>query len=110
MMKKIVIAAAAALIATGASAAYKDGTYTGVGQGRASQIEVAVTVKGGKVAKVEVTKHGDTPMLCDAAAGEIAPAIVKANGDMKKVELVSGATLSSKGIVDAAKDALSKAK
>ena len=71
MMKKIVIAAAAALIATGASAAYKDGTYTGVAQGRASQIEVAVTVKAGKIAGVKVTKHGDTPMLCDAAADEI---------------------------------------
>ena len=69
-----------------------------------------MTVKGGKVAKVEVTKHGDTPMLCDAAADEITPAIVKANGNMKKVELVSGATLSSKGIVEAAANALKKAK
>jgi uncharacterized protein with FMN-binding domain len=109
MMKKIVIAAAAALIATGASAAYKDGTYTGVAQGRASQIEVAVTVKAGKIAGVKVTKHGDTPMLCDAAADEIIPSIVKANG-FKGVEPVSGATLSSKGIINAVKAALAKAK
>ncbi len=108
MMKKIVVAAAAALIATGASAALKDGTYTGAGQGRASQIEVAVTVKAGKIADVKVTKHGDTPMLCDAAAGEVAPAIVKANGT-KGVQPVSGATLSSKGIIAAVEDALKKA-
>ena len=47
-MKKLIVLAAAALMAAGAQAAYKDGSYTGEGKGRESQIQVQVDVKGGK--------------------------------------------------------------
>ena len=99
-MKKLIVLAAAALMAAGAQAAYKDGSYTGEGKGRESQIQVQVDVKGGKVAAVKVLKHGETEMIC--------PAIVAKNG-VDGVESVAGATLSSDGIKAAVKDALSKA-
>ena len=72
MIKQIVVAASAALICAGANAAYKDGTYEGVGTGNASEITVQVQVKGGKVAAVKVVKHGETPMLLGAAEKKLA--------------------------------------
>lgn len=106
-MKKLIVLAAAALMAAGAQAAYKDGSYTGEGKGRESQIQVQVDVKGGKVAAVKVLKHGETEMIF-AAAETLCPAIVAKNG-VDGVESVAGATLSSDGIKAAVKDALSKA-
>ena len=79
-MKKLIVLAAAALMAAGAQAAYKDGTYTGEGKGRESQIQVQVDVKGGKVAAVKVLKHGETEMIFAAAAETLCPAIVAKNG------------------------------
>lgn len=108
-MKKIIVAAAAALIAVGAQAAdYKDGSYTGEGKGRESVISVQVDVKGGKIADVKVLKHGETEMIFEAAKEGILPEVVKKNG-VEGVDSVGGATLSSEGIKAAIKDALSKA-
>ena len=54
MMKKLIVVAVAALVAAGAQAAsYKDGSYTGEGKGRESQIQVQVDVAGGKIAAVK---------------------------------------------------------
>ena len=108
-MKKLLVLAAAALLATGANAAYKDGTYVGEGQGKASTIKAQVVVKGGKIASVKVLDQKETPMIYKGAESSVIPAIVKANGT-KGVATVSGATLSSKGIIAAVDQALAKAK
>lgn len=109
MKKLIAVAAAALMIAGGAQAAYKDGTYTGEGKGRESTIQVQVDVKDGKIADVKVLKHGETDMIIEAAIEEMIPEIVKKDG-VDGVESVGGATLSSEGIRAAVKDALAKAK
>lgn len=109
MMKKMIVVAAAALMAAGAQAAYKDGTYTGEGKGRESQIQVQVDVKGGKIAAVQVLKHGETEMIIAAPIETMIPEIVAKNG-VEGVESVGGATLSSDGIKAAVADALAKAK
>ena len=109
MMKKMIVVAAAALMAAGAQAAYKDGTYTGEGKGRESQIQVQVDVKGGKIAAVQVLKHGETEMIIAAPIETMIPEIVAKNG-VEGVESVGGATLSSEGIKAAVADALAKAK
>ena len=106
-MKKLI--AAAALLAAGANAAYKDGSYTGEGQGKSGPVKVQVTVKAGKVASVKVLEQKETPMIFKGAEAGVIPAIVKANGT-KGVATVSGATLSSKGIIAATNAALAKAK
>ena len=108
-MKKMIVVAAAALMAAGAQAAYKDGTYTGEGKGRESQIQVQVDVKGGKIAAVQVLKHGETEMIIAAPIETMIPEIVAKNG-VEGVESVGGATLSSDGIKAAVADALAKAK
>ena len=109
MMKKMIVVAAAALMAAGAQAAYKDGTYTGEGKGRESQIQVQVDIKGGKIAAVQVLKHGETEMIIAAPIETMIPEIVAKNG-VEGVESVGGATLSSDGIKAAVADALAKAK
>ena len=108
-MKKLIVLAAAALLAAGANAAYKDGSYTGEGQGKSGPVKVQVTVKAGKIASVKVLEQKDTPMIFKGAEAGVIPAIVKANGT-KGVATVSGATLSSKGIIAATNAALAKAK
>ena len=109
MMKKMIVVAAAALMAAGVQAAYKDGTYTGEGKGRESQIQVQVDVKGGKIAAVQVLKHGETEMIIAAPIETMITEIVAKNG-VEGVESVGGATLSSDGIKAAVADALAKAK
>lgn len=108
-MKKLIVLAAAALLAAGANAAYKDGSYTGEGQGKSGPVKVQVTVKAGKIASVKVLEQKETPMIFKGAEAGVIPAIVKANGT-KGVATVSGATLSSKGIIAATSAALAKAK
>ena len=98
MMKKLIVVAAAALVAAGAQAAsYKDGSYTGEGKGRESQIQVQVDVAGGKIAAVKVLKHGETDMIIAAPIETMIPEIVAKNG-VEGVESVGGATMSSDGI------------
>ena len=108
-MRKLIVLAAAALLAAGANAAYKDGSYTGEGQGKSGPVKVQVTVKAGKIASVKVLEQKETPMIFKGAEAGVIPAIVKANGT-KGVATVSGATLSSKGIIAATNAALAKAK
>ena len=108
-MKKLIVLAAAALLAAGANAAYKDGSYTGEGQGKSGPVKVQVTVKAGKIASVKVLEQKETPMIFKGAEAGVIPAIVKAYGT-KGVATVSGATLSSKGIIAATNAALAKAK
>ena len=108
-MKKLIVLAAAALLAAGANAAYKDGSYTGECQGKSGPVKVQVTVKAGKIASVKVLEQKETPMIWKGAEAGVIPAIVKANGT-KGVATVSGATLSSKGIIAATNAALAKAK
>lgn len=108
-MKKLIVLAAAALLAAGANAAYKDGTFVGEGQGKNGPIKVQVAVKAGKIAEVKVLEQKDTPMIYKGAESGVIPAIVKANGT-KGVAAVAGATLSSKGIIEGVNAALAKAK
>ena len=108
MIKQLIVAASVALLCTGVSAAYKDGTYTGEGKGNASQIQVEVTVASGKITGVKVVKHGETEMLLKAAEKNVSKAIVEKNGT-EGVQGVTGATNSSKGIIEAVNNALKKA-
>ncbi len=107
-MKKLLVVAVAAMFAAGAANAYKDGSYEGEGKGRESTIKVQVVVKDQKVADVKILSQGETEGIFDAARDEILPAVVKNNGT-KGVDAVAGASLSSKGIIDAVNAALAKA-
>lgn len=109
MFKKVLLAASAICLMSSAQAAgYKDGTYVEAGQGNAGMIRVQVVVEQGKISSVKVLRHSDTPELLQSAIEGIAPAVIKANG-LKGVEAVSGASMSSEGIMEAVKKCLDKA-
>lgn len=94
-----------AMLLTGAVAEMPvDGTYTGTGVGMHSNIEVAVTVKDGRIADVQVLSHDETPSISDPAIEQMPGRIVEANST--DVESVSGATLTSGGIKEAVENAL----
>jgi RnfABCDGE-type electron transport complex G subunit len=79
-----------------------DGTYTA--RGFASDITVEVVVSGGKITSLEVVSYGDTPGICDNAVKEMPGRILKAQS--LEVDVVSGASMTSQGIINAVFDAL----
>lgn len=87
--------------------AYKDGTYTGVGNGKGGRTKVQVVVTGGKIAEVKILRHSDTDSIMAGPAMELPEKMVKQN--TPEVADVGGATESSKGIKEAVRDALKKA-
>jgi fumarate reductase flavoprotein subunit len=108
-MKKFIFALAALSLAfsSAAFAAYKDGTYTGKGEGRGGALKVQVVVEGGKITSVKVLRHSDTDAIMEGALAEIPAAIIEKNSP--DVNAVGGATASSEGIKQAVADALKKA-
>ena len=85
-----------------------DGTYTSSAKGCLSDVEVTVTVSGGKVSEVAIDASGETPELGGAAAETLADALTKA-GSTNGVDAVSGATLTSEAVFTAVNDCLSQA-
>ena len=81
---------------------------TGSGQGYAGQITVEVTVDGSTITGVEVVEANDTPGLSDGAFNAVIEAVL-ANQSTEGVDLVSGATGSSEGILNAIREALASA-
>ena len=84
----------------------KDGVYTGTGQGFNGPISVRVTVSGGNIVNVEILSYSDDAPYFNRAKAVISKMIGKQESS---VDTVSGATYSSRGIIDAVRDALSKA-
>lgn len=89
------------------TAGYADGVYKGSGDGFGGEIQVEVKVEHGRIAAVEIlSARHETPEYLDAAQA-LTEDIVKAQS--ADVDVVSGATYSSKGILSAAEEALSAA-
>lgn len=86
---------------------YKDGTYTGTGQGFRGAIKVSVTIKNGKIAAIKVLSKSDDAAYFGKAKRGVLAAILK--GQTTNVDAVSGATYSSNGIIQAVRNALKKA-
>lgn len=111
MSKKFVITAAAlgvaAFMSLQAGAAVKDGTFEGTGAGRGGPVTAAVTFKAGKIADVKVTKQTETAGV-SAPALETLPAKIAAANSIA-VSTVSGATLTSNGILEAVGNAIKAA-
>ena len=84
----------------------KDGVYAGTGQGFNGPISVRVTVSGGNVVNVEILSYSDDAPYFNRAKAVISKMIGKQGSS---IDTVSGATYSSRGIIDAVRDALSKA-
>lgn len=88
---------------------YKDGTFIGKGQGKEGEVEVSVKINGGKIAEMEVVKHEDTDAMMQGVIDNILPEIVEKQ-TVEGIDAVTGATMSSKGVLEASKKALDQAK
>ena len=84
-----------------------DGVYTGVGEGYGGEIVLRLTVENGCIVSVEVTEADDeTPAYYNRAAALLPLMIERQSAEL---DAVSGATFSSRGILEAAQSALEQA-
>lgn len=85
---------------------YKDGTYTGSGSDRRGTVEVAVTIKQGKIANVEITNYD-----MRYSESNINPVLLQevVQRQTYNVDVVSGATSSSEDFQAAVQQALAQA-
>ncbi|MFR6142542.1 MAG: FMN-binding protein, partial [Finegoldia sp.] len=84
----------------------KDGQYTGIAQGFNGPITVRVTITNGLISGVEIISHSDDAPYFAKAMSVISRILGKPG---KTVDTVSQATYSSRGIIGAVNNALSKA-
>lgn len=86
---------------------YKDGTYYGSATGFGGNIQVSVIIKDGKITNVQIiSASGETPSFLSKARS-ILGNIVSAQSP--NVDVVSGATYTSNGIINATIQALKQA-
>ncbi|QUH25244.1 FMN-binding protein [Serpentinicella alkaliphila] len=83
---------------------YKDGTYKGSAMGYEDTIDVTVSVVNGKINKIDVTYHDDTPSIAEKAFKTLSNTII--SSQELEVDAVSGATHSSNGFINAVKNSL----
>ncbi|HAV89889.1 MAG TPA: hypothetical protein DCW44_01235 [Eubacterium sp.] len=91
-----------------ASLIYKDGSYKGSGEGFGGKIIVEVTIEKDYIKEAKIiSKKNETPEYISQAEKLLDDVVSK---QTIKVDAVSGATLSSNGILAALDDAMNKAK
>lgn len=88
-------------------AGYTPGTYTGTAMGRIGEITVEVTVTGEAITSVAIGENTETPAMA-ALPFEQIPAEIVAYQSLA-VDTVTGATITSAGVINAVADALAKA-
>lgn len=88
------------------AAAYKDGTYCGMGTGFGGTLKVQVVISGGKITSIDVIENHDDSSYLSRAMALINNIIATQSTN---VDVVSGATYSSNGIKSAVRDALRQA-
>lgn len=90
---------AAAIAGILASGTGKGEIYTGTGSGRNGDITVSVTVKDGRITAGKVVSEQETDFAKPAAQEVLAQAVK--NGSADDLDTISGATLTSKGTIQA---------
>lgn len=88
-----------------ATTAYRDGTFTGSGTSRFGGFEVAVTIAGGKITAVDITRA--TTRYPASRVARLPGQVIERQS--ASVDMVSGATASSRAFRDAVAQALDQA-
>ena len=81
-----------------------DGVHRTNAEGFGGELVLDVTVSGGKITEIEVVESAETPFIANSAFEELFPAIIEVQGP---VDAASGATVTSKAIQEALRNALS---
>lgn len=103
-----ILAACANNIQKPAEEKYTSGTFSGVGKGLHGDIKVEVAVKDGIITNINVLEQQENAVLGKSAFESITAAVIKNNNT--NVDIVSGATWSSNGIIEAVNNALKDGK
>ncbi|BBF23164.1 flavocytochrome c [Sutterella megalosphaeroides] len=82
-------------------------TQEGTGVGKHGDITVAVTFDEGRITDIKVVKNQENPVLAKKVFTDLKDHVVQSNS--ADLDVISGATFSSKGFLDAVKDAAKKA-
>ncbi|MBQ9895004.1 MAG: FMN-binding protein [Ruminococcus sp.] len=88
---------------------FKNGTFEGTGEGYAGSVHVSITIENDFITGFSAYADDDDPDYFSDAMQHVIPQIqrsISADG----IDACSGATYSSNGIIEAARDALEKAK
>ncbi len=89
------------------SVLFKDGTYEGSSQGFGGKITVSVTIANGNISAINVVEaSSETPSYFEKAKA-VLTSILASNST--NVDTISGATYSSRGLINATKNALLQA-
>lgn len=86
---------------------YTPGSYVGTGIGKGGELSVSVLFTEDAISEISIIEHAETPEISDPAIERI-PAEIIANQSLG-IDAVSGATLTSNGIIDAVADAVVQA-
>jgi len=88
-------------------ALFKAGTYTAEAEGYGGPVQVEVVFSETKIESVTINKHGETAGISDGAIADIPVKIVESQS--LDVDVVSGATFSSRAIKHAVADTVKQA-
>ncbi len=89
---------------TSTSTTIADGSYTGVARGNNGDITVNTTFEEGKIESIEIVSQEETPGISNVPLEEMGQRIVDAQS--VAVDTFSGATMTSRGIINAVSDSI----
>lgn len=92
---------------TETSVKYTPGTYVGKAQGIRSEVEVSVTFDENSITNIEVTSHGETKNIADAAIEKVPAEILEAQS--LDVDVVTSVTFTSRAIINSVEEAAKQA-
>ncbi len=105
LFRQTLLATAVGLMSAAAVAAPV--TTQGTGVGKHGDMTVAVTFDNGRIQAIEIVKEAENPVLAKKVYTDLKAAVIASNS--ADLDAISGATFSSKGFLDAVKDAAKKA-
>lgn len=105
LFRQTLLAATVGLMSAAAVAAPV--TTQGTGVGKHGDMTVAVTFDNGRIQAIEIVKEAENPVLAKKVYTDLKAAVIASNS--ADLDAISGATFSSKGFLDAIKDAAKKA-
>ena len=94
-------------IALAEGATYTPGTYTATRYGNISNITVETTFSETAITAISVAENGETPVLFSMVENQLIPAIIE--NQAGGVDVIAGATNSSKAVIQAVADCVAQA-
>lgn len=92
----------------GKESLFEEGSYIGTGVGYTSEIVIKVTTDNKRILDIEVISQDENPEI----ANIVYPLLISSSkiNNGKNIDVITGATLTSQGFIDALNEALMKAK